>query len=99
YNDELAMLLLEVLREQNIKVPEDISLIGYDDSVLSRVSEVKLTTIKHPQSEMGETAAKMMLDLLDGKSSSQSENQEMESIVYEPQLVIRNSVKDFKEYV
>lgn len=83
YNDELAMRLLEVLRRKSIKVPEDISLIGYDDSVLSRVSEVKLTTIKHPQSEMGETAAKMMLDLLDSKSSSRSENNAMESIVFE----------------
>src|SRR5699024_9858545 len=46
YNDELAMSLLEVLRNKQIKVPEDISLIGYDDSAFSKVSEVKLTTIK-----------------------------------------------------
>ncbi|MFD1848596.1 GntR family transcriptional regulator [Oceanobacillus bengalensis] len=98
YNDELAMILLDVLREKNVKVPEDISLIGFDDSVLSRVSEVKLTTVRHPQSEMGETAAKMMLNLLDIKHGLQPD-EKVSSIVYEPQLVVRNSTKDIRELV
>lgn len=98
YNDELAMLLLDVLRKKNIKVPEDISLIGYDNSILSRVSEVKLTTIKHPQSEMGEAAAKMILNLIDRKQGLNKEEVE-ESIVYEPELIERNSTKDIRELV
>lgn len=97
YNDELAMSLLEVLRNKQIKVPEDISLIGYDDSAFSKVSEVKLTTIKHPQRKMGEDAAKMILGLLNEETFR---NKKLaESIVYEPQLIKRNSTLQMGEKI
>ncbi|WP_405096683.1 GntR family transcriptional regulator [Oceanobacillus sp. FSL H7-0719] len=99
YNDENAMLLLESLRKRNIKVPDDISLVGYDDSMLSRVSEVKLTTIKHPQKEMGEAAAEMMLRLLEKNAGLKSDNEQIESIVYEPEIVVRNSTREIRELV
>lgn len=99
YNDEIAMLLLESLRKRNIKVPEDISLVGFDDSLLSRVSEVKLTTIKHPQRKMGEDAAEMMLKLLDKNTGSKTGVKKIESIVYEPELVERHSTKEIRELV
>lgn len=92
YNDELAVLLLEVLRKNNIKVPDDISIVGFDDSQFARVSEVKLTTIKHPHSEMGTKAAKMILDLANNQNKSSSDNK-IESIVYEPELIVRSSTK------
>lgn len=75
-----------------IRVPDDISIVGFDDSQFARVSEVKLTTIRHPQSDMGMEAAKMILQLVDSQNKPLSEN-EIESIVYEPELIIRNSTK------
>lgn len=99
YNDEIAMILLDSLRKRNLKVPEDISMVGYDNSVLSRVSEVKLTTIRHPQSEMGEAAARMMLDLLARDEGMGTNGAHDESIVYEPELIVRNSVKEARELV
>lgn len=97
YNDELAMLLLEVLRRRNIKVPEDISLVGYDDSSLSEISEVKLTNIRHPQSDMGEKAADMIMDLVDAKNGLPQAAEAVESIIYEPQLIVRNSTMDLRQ--
>ncbi|MBP1969299.1 GntR family transcriptional regulator of arabinose operon [Virgibacillus natechei] len=98
YNDELAMKLLDILRTDNIQVPEDISIVGYDDSFLAEVSEVKLTTIEHPKSEMGEAAANTILDLIQSKNNGKSEEDfNGNSTVYAPNLTIRKSTRDISE--
>lgn len=92
YNDECAIALLDVIREKGLSVPEDLSIVGFDNSFLSEVSEVKLTTIKHPQSKLGEVAAKMILDLVKDQSGTQKKSKEpVESVVFEPTLVERSS--------
>ena len=92
YNDELAIALLDIVREKGLSIPKDLSIIGFDDSFLAEVSEVKLTTVKHPQSELGEAAAKMILDLVKDQSGTQKKKEEpMESIVFDPVLVERSS--------
>ncbi|MBM7644456.1 GntR family transcriptional regulator of arabinose operon [Scopulibacillus daqui] len=85
YNDDTAMRILDVIRELNLKVPDDLSIVGYDDSHLAEISEVKLTTIKHPKIKMGEAAAKSIIDMLENRQNS------IESMTFEPELVIRNS--------
>lgn len=92
YNDELAILLLDVLREKNIMVPDDISIIGYDDSFLSEASEVKLTTIEHPKIKMGEDAAKMIMESI-AKINENQQDRKLESIIYKPKLILRSSTK------
>ncbi|MCB7069779.1 GntR family transcriptional regulator [Caldibacillus sp. 210928-DFI.2.22] len=99
YNDELAMRILEVLRQKNLQIPEDISIVGFDDSFLSEVSEVKLTTIKHPKSELGEMAAKLIISLIEINNGPKSTDSTAESYVFEPSLVIRNSTKKINEFV
>ncbi|WP_067839435.1 GntR family transcriptional regulator [Amphibacillus sediminis] len=92
YNDELAIALLDVLRRKKLRVPEDISIVGYDDSFLTEVSEVKITSIKHPQSEMGKVAAETILDIVKVSNANPRKTKEVtESIVFEPELVVRNS--------
>jgi GntR family transcriptional regulator of arabinose operon len=94
YNDELAVKLLDITRDRQLKVPEDISIIGFDDSFLANVSEVKLTTIEHPQSKLGESAAKLILDLIDShKGEQKKDHNKVESVVFEPKLIVRNSTK------
>lgn len=96
YNDELAMQYLELLRTKNIKVPEDISIVGHDDSMLAQISEVKLTSIVHPKSELGESAANVIMDLI--KSSKNNKDAfQGNSIVYSPELVIRSSTRSLME--
>lgn len=90
YNDELAILLLDVLRKRNIMVPHDISIIGFDDSFLAEASEVKLTTIAHPKNKMGEDAAKMIIESITKTNENQKYNK-LESTIYEPKLILRSS--------
>jgi len=92
YNDELAVKLLDIIRNRKLRVPEDISIVGFDDSFLANVSEVKLTTVEHPQSKLGEMAAKLILDLIkQNKNAPNKESEKLDSVVYEPKLIVRNS--------
>ncbi|HLR22531.1 MAG TPA: GntR family transcriptional regulator [Pseudogracilibacillus sp.] len=90
YNDELAMQLLEVLRKEKLLIPKDISMVSYDDSFLADISEVKLTSVAHPKSEMGKKAAQTIIQLIEQKSSY---NDSVKSIVFEPKIIIRDSTK------
>ncbi|MBM7585422.1 GntR family transcriptional regulator of arabinose operon [Bacillus pakistanensis] len=94
YNDELAMKLLDVIRENNLRVPEDISIIGFDNSILAEMSEVKLTTIEHPKSDLGKTAGKLILSLIKPRQMTKDASQEVKSVIYSPELVLRSSTKD-----
>lgn len=97
YNDELAVNLLDVLREAKLKVPEDISMVGFDDSFMAEVTEVKLTTVRHPQSEMGELAGKVILDMVkQSNGSKKQDNLENDLIRFDPELVVRSSTAPVK---
>ncbi len=65
YNDELAILLLDVIRQQGLSVPDDISIVGFDDSTFATATEVKLTTIRHPKTEMGIEAARLLIQMIE----------------------------------
>ena len=86
YNDEVALAALNVIRETGLSVPDDLSIVGFDDSYLAVASEVKLTTIKHPQFDMGVRAAKAIIQLAEQKSNAGDP-----SFVFEPALIIRQS--------
>ena len=90
YNDQLAVSVLDVLRKLDLKVPEDVSIVGYDDSFLAEATEVKLTTVTHPKMEMGIEAAKWIVSAVEKKEVPQSK-------VYEPELVIRSSTMELKK--
>jgi len=82
--------VLDVLRELGIRVPEEMSLVGYDDSYLAEATEIKLTTVEHPKTQMGLDAAKWVMRAIErGKSDAE----EPGSIVYEPKLVVRGSTR------
>jgi GntR family transcriptional regulator of arabinose operon len=84
YNDEIVLTILEAIREAGLKVPEALSVVGFDDSNLALLSEVKLTTIKHPKAEMGRQAARFIIDMVE-------ERVEKPRLIYQPELVIRSS--------
>lgn len=85
YNDQLAIQIIDFLKEKGFKVPEDISVIGVDDYEFSKYTNPGLTTVRHPQEEMGIEAGKMIIDMIN--------KQQVTSKVYEPELIIRDSVK------
>ncbi|GKQ42374.1 GntR family transcriptional regulator [Companilactobacillus sp. RD055328] len=85
YNDQLAIQVMDLVRSLSLKIPEDISIIGFDNYQLSQYISPKLTTIEHPKEKMGHDAGKMILDIIE-------EKQDLDNIIYEPELIIRNSV-------
>lgn len=92
YNDELAMELLNVLRTRELHIPKDFSMIGFDDSFLADISEVKLTSVQHPQSKIGEDAANYIIGFV-AAANKKKQMSGMTSIEYEPELTIRDSVR------
>lgn len=63
-NDETAIGLIHVLQEAGIKIPEQISIIGFDDIILSRYIQPTLSTISHPKQELGALAVDSLLALI-----------------------------------
>ncbi len=93
YNDQTALRVLNLLRELKLRVPEDISIVGYDDSYLAEATETKLTSVTHPKMDMGVEAAKWIVSAFENKFSGSSS---LGSIIYDPQLVIRSSTLSTK---
>ncbi|EDJ89716.1 HTH-type transcriptional regulator GalR [Haemophilus influenzae 22.1-21] len=67
YNDSMAAGAISVLNENNISVPSQFSIIGFDDMPIARYLIPKLTTIRYPIDLMATYAAKLALSLTDEK--------------------------------
>ena len=88
-NDTAAISALQYLKEQGIRIPEDIAIVGFSNEPISSVIEPSLTTIDQPGFEMGKTATDLLLKQI-------RDNQELidpETIVLKPILIKRNSSK------
>lgn len=89
YNDELAIQVMDVVRSLGLKIPEDISVVGFDDYQLSQYVMPGLTTIAHPKNKMGVDAGQMILKLIHGE--------QVKPIIYHPEIVERESVKNIEK--
>lgn len=89
YNDQLAIQLIDLIRTLQLKVPEDVSIISFDNYQLSKYISPKLSTIQHPKEKMGRDAAKMLFDLM-------NDTEAPSFIKYEPDLILRESAKEIK---
>lgn len=82
-NDQMAYGARLALFRRGIRVPEDVSIVGYDDQPVSAYVIPPLTTVRHPANELGNNAAKAILDLMKG---------EFEPIApYSAELIVRES--------
>jgi LacI family transcriptional regulator len=86
--DVLAVGTLEAAREIGLNVPEDISIIGFDDTVWAQTSYPKLTTVAQPIEEIGEIAMDLLVQDIEKKKT------EKQKIILKPKLVIRKSTTD-----
>lgn len=87
YNDELAVRLLDIVRSADLRIPHDLSLVGFDDSFLATATEIKLTTIRHPKEELGLRAADTMLSMIEEKGYREEGCQ----WIIPPELIVRES--------
>jgi LacI family transcriptional regulator len=65
-SDQQALGVYEAARQRGLRVPQDLSVVGFDDLPVTRWVSPPLTTIRQPLAEMGRTAAHMLGDLIDG---------------------------------
>ncbi|HCG7918348.1 substrate-binding domain-containing protein [Vibrio parahaemolyticus] len=86
-NDMMAMGVINAANELDIKVPDDLSIIGYDDIHIAKFMSPSLTTIHQPKYRLGQAAVETLVRRLDDKSN------EAQVVQLEPTLVVRNSVK------
>ena len=89
YNDRVAIDVINALEDRGLRVPEDISVTGFDDSGFAKNFKVPLTSIKHPQRKLGEAAAELLIKLMKGYAVEEDKMH----IVMEPELVIRESTR------
>jgi LacI family transcriptional regulator len=82
-NDFAAIGAMGVLREHGLSIPDDVALVGYNDTPLAGSIAVPLTTVRSPMHEMGRQAMGTLLDLLGGGDP--------ESARLTPELIVRES--------
>jgi LacI family transcriptional regulator len=89
-NDWMASGAMTCARDMGIKLPDDLSIVGFDDIVFAHHVYPKLTTISNPVYKMGEMAAKSILNRLYGEKHKLNE-------MYSPVLIERDSVLNIVE--
>lgn len=92
YNDQIALRVVAAARKLAIKIPEELSLVGFDDSSFAHQYGLELTTVTHPKRQMGQDAADLLLEMIDHKHDGFTQ-----SLMYEPELIVRNSTLPLKK--
>lgn len=88
FNDQQALGVMMALKELNVRVPEDISIIGNDDIYYAKIYPVPLTTIRAPQFEIGKKAAEILI-----RNIESAKVMPVEKVVLETEFIIRESSK------
>lgn len=84
-NDLAALGALGALAARGLRVPDDVSVVGYDNTALAAVSHIDLTTVDQPRPDMGRTAVTLVLERLGGRRDGGRH------VVIPPTLVIRST--------
>ena len=88
-NDLLALGMMRGLLARGIRIPDEISIIGYDDIEFAPSAAVPLTSIAQPAYQLGTVAAQLLLSECEG-----IETHAHQEVHFQPELVVRNSTRD-----
>ena len=93
-NDISAAIVMQTFKELDIKVPDDIAVVGFNNDIVTTIVEPNLTTINYPGITMGEVAARNLIDRLNGNGNAKLKN----PIIIKSELLIRaSSIKKIKK--
>jgi GntR family transcriptional regulator of arabinose operon len=90
YNDEVAYRFTAICKDRGIKIPDDISIVGIDNSELSVIGDVAITSFPHPMESLGKKAAKNIIKLIENPCFEAS-------YLFDSEVVERSSVKVLKQ--
>ncbi len=86
-NDFVTAVCMRTLKEQGIRIPQDIAVVGFNNDAVSKLVEPTLTTINYPGKDMGEIAARYLINHLKGESKLEQTN----TIIVRSELIVRQS--------
>ena len=72
-NDFVAAVCMRTLKENGVRIPDDIAIVGFNNDAIGQLIEPALTTINYPGKEMGEVAARNLVDHLKGNQPSKNQ--------------------------
>ena len=90
-NDATAVRVVLALRRRAARIPEDVSIVSFDDTALARLMEPALTSVRQPTSRMGRLAVTLLLGRVGHTADPMRKSSPRESHVVRPRLVIRRS--------
>ncbi len=85
FNDVSAIGAMRAFLDAGLSVPDDVSVVGFDDIPSAAFQNPSLTTVRQPLQEMGEIASRILMRRLSGEASGSAE------VTVEPQLIVRGS--------
>ncbi len=86
FDDPMAIGAICAAAQAGLRIPEDLSVIGYDDVEMAQFSNPPLTTIRHPKAELGALAVELLVSRIRNKELS------TEDVTVQPELIVRKSV-------
>lgn len=86
-NDIVAVGVLQGLTRLGVRTPEDMAIVGYDDIAFAEAAAVPLSSLRQPREQLGRAAVELLLE------ESSGEPHEHRQVVFEPELVVRESSK------
>ncbi len=84
-NDMVALGAIKCLKDSNIKVPDEISVAGYDDLLYASILDTPLTTVKQPIEDICKESVRTLMDRINGQTYPKK------AVLLEPSLIVRNS--------
>lgn len=91
-NDLIAIGVIKGAKEAGLNVPEDLSVVGFDDTILTEIVEPRLTSISQPVAQMGIKTVDLIIDKIDQIRNHRIPGSS-ERILFNPTMIIRNSTK------
>nr|WP_111741949.1 DNA-binding transcriptional regulator CytR [Leminorella richardii] len=85
HSDIVAIGAIHQAKQQGLKVPQDLSVIGFDDISMAKYADPPLTTVAQPRYQIGKQAVQMLLELLEGNPEKRG------SILLDSELIVRDS--------
>lgn len=89
YNDQMAGRIYSYFKEYGVKIPQDVSMVGFDDSFVDPAGNLRLTTVRHPKKELGKAAAERLMYMVENGINSIPQ----EALVVNASILCRSSIK------